>query len=239
MSVHRSGVDGASTPELPPVVLAHGWGGSYDGTWRGSRLESELVAAGRTVVAVDLPGHGLGPSSHDPADYADIAEQLWARLPQDGPLDAVGYSLGGKLLLRLAAEHPRRFRRLAILGVGQNAFVPENGELIATALSHGTPDSAPEGLRTLLEEVRSSGNDPHALAAVIRRPPRVLDLPALAGIEAEVLLVVGEDDDVAGAPDALAGGLPHNRLLRLPGLGHSATPTARAAQQAAAAFLGC
>lgn len=238
MSALPSTAGGAPAPGLPPVVLAHGWGGSYDGTWRGSWLESELVATGRTVVAVDLPGHGPGPSSHHPADYADIAEQLGAALPQEERLDAVGFSLGGKLLLRVAAEHPHRFRRLVILGVGQNAFEPENGELIASALVDGTPGSAPAGVRTLVEEVRASGNDLRSLAAVIRRPPRVLDPPTLSRIEADVLLVVGEHDDIAGATDGLAAGLPHHRLVRVPGLGHSATPGMREVQHAAAVFLG-
>lgn len=171
MSLQHSAVDGATRTDPPPVVLAHGWGGSYDQTWRGSGLESDLTAAGRIVLTVDLPGHGRRPCSHRPADYSDIAEQLWACLPQAEQLDAVGYSLGGKLLLRLAAEHPGSFRRLVILGVGQNAFVPEDGELLATALLQGIPDHAPESLRTLLEEVRCSGNDLESLAAVIQRPP--------------------------------------------------------------------
>ncbi|GAA3543047.1 alpha/beta hydrolase [Amycolatopsis ultiminotia] len=224
-------------PGLPPVVLTHGWGGSAARTWRGSLLESALVDAGRTVVAVDLPGHGPGRASHDPGDYADLAEQLSATLPSRRPLDAVGFSLGGKLLLRLAADAPGRFRRLVILGVGHNAFAPENAELIATALLDGTPDGAPEEFRTLMTEARTSGNDPHALAAVIRRPTRLLDHAALQRIEAQVLLVVGEDDPIAGPPDELAAALPTGRLVRIPGLGHCATPAAPQVQDAVATFL--
>jgi len=112
-----------------PVVLLHGWGGTYQTTWSGSVLERRLRAAGRTVAGLDLPGHGPGPVSHEPKDYELIASQLAMILPHAVVMDGVGFSLGGKLLLQLAAGHPGRFRRLVIGGVGANLFRPENGEV--------------------------------------------------------------------------------------------------------------
>lgn len=222
---------------LPPVALVHGWGSSYDRTWRGTWLEGELLARGRTLIPVALPGHNPAVTSARPEDYAEIANQLWRMLEDHGCLDAVGFSLGGKLLLRLAAEHPSRFRRLVTAGVGENLFSVENGEMVSAALFHGIPEGAPDGLRQVVEEALASGNDLSAMAAVICRPPRPFDAGLLAKITAEVVMVAGENDDIARSPDAVTRSLPNGRLVLIPGLGHVETPAARAVQECALTFL--
>lgn len=222
---------------LPPVALVHGWGSSYDRTWRGTWLEGELVAQGRTVIPVALPGHSPAVTSTRPEDYAEIADQLWRMLEHHGCLDGVGFSLGGKLLLRLAAEYPARFRRLVIAGVGENLFSVENGEAVSSALLHGIPEGAPPGLRQVVEEALASGNDLSAMAAVICRPPRAFDVGLLARITAEVLMVAGENDDIARSPDAVTRLLPNGRQVMIPGLGHVETPALRDVQECALTFL--
>jgi pimeloyl-ACP methyl ester carboxylesterase len=221
----------------PPVALVHGWGSSYDRTWRGTWLERELRAQGRTVIPVALPGHSPAVASARPEDYAEIADQLWRTLEHHGCLDCVGFSLGGKLLLRLAAEHPAHFRRLVIAGVGENLFSVENGEVVSTALFHGVPHGAPDGLRQVVEEALASGNDLSAMAAVICRPPRTFDAALLAKITAEVLMVAGENDGIARSPDAVTRLLPKGRQILIPGLGHVETPALREVQECALTFL--
>lgn len=222
---------------LPPVALVHGWGSSYDRTWRGTGLERGLLAQGRTVIPVALPGHSPAVTSARPEDYADIADQLWHTLQHHGCLDAVGFSLGGKLLLRLAAEHPTHFRRLVIAGVGENLFSVENGEVVSTALFHGVPQGAPHGLRQVVEEALASGNDLRAMAAVICRPLRTFDKALLARITAEVLMIAGENDNIARSPDAVTRLLPNGRQILIPGLGHVETPALRDVQECALTFL--
>ena len=75
-----------------------------------------LEDAGRTVIGVDLLGHGDAPKPHDPAAYADLTERLVDALPAEGAVDAVGFSLGARTLLELAtraagALRPDRARR--------------------------------------------------------------------------------------------------------------------------------
>ena len=41
-----------------PVVLVHGWGGSFESTWRSSGFADLLEDSGRDVIGVDLLGHG-------------------------------------------------------------------------------------------------------------------------------------------------------------------------------------
>ena len=51
------------------------------------------------MIGVDLLGHGTAPKPHDPEAYADLTARIVEVLP-DGPVDAVGFSLGAMTLLR-------------------------------------------------------------------------------------------------------------------------------------------
>ena len=105
----------------PPVVLVHGWGGSFESTWQRSGFTALLEDAGLQVIGVDLLGHGTAPKPHDPEAYADLTERLLDALP-DQPVDAIGFSLGAMTLLRLAIAQPHRFNRIVLAGVGANLF---------------------------------------------------------------------------------------------------------------------
>jgi tRNA A37 threonylcarbamoyladenosine synthetase subunit TsaC/SUA5/YrdC len=76
-----------------PVVLVHGWGGSFESTWQRSGFTELLRDAGRPVIGVDLLGHGSAPKPHDPEAYADLGARVLDAMP-DEPVDAVGFSLG-------------------------------------------------------------------------------------------------------------------------------------------------
>ena len=104
-----------------PVVLVHGWGGSFASTWERSGFTALLADAGRDVIGVDLLGHGTAPKPHEPAAYADLTARIVDALP-DGPVDAVGFSLGALTLLRTAIAAPERFQRLVLAGIGRNVF---------------------------------------------------------------------------------------------------------------------
>ena len=228
----------SSTSSDPtPVVLVHGWGGTYATTWRGFALERELQAVGRTVVEIDLPGHGQRPVSHEPSDYESIADQLAESLPEDVPIDAVGFSLGGKLLLQLAARYPQRFRRVATGGVGANIFRPENGEAISHALLEGLAPDAPAVVRLVIEDALASGNDLHGLSAVIRRPPRTVTPEDLKSVRSSLLLVVGTEDGIAGALEPLAAALPDAATEVVVGLDHMSTPSSPDFWRHVVAFL--
>ena len=103
----------------PPVVLVHGFGTSFDLTWVANGWVDLLADEGRSVIGVDLLGHGDAPKPTDPADYDDLGERVRDALP-DEPVDAIGFSLGAKTLLQVAAAAPERFRSLVVAGVGAN-----------------------------------------------------------------------------------------------------------------------
>jgi lipase len=100
-------------PDAPPVVCVHGVAG-HTGRW--AQLAEERWAKRFRVVAVDLRGHGRS-GWEPPFDFethvADLVETIDG-LGLAHP-DWVGHSFGGRLLLELAARHPERMRRAALL----------------------------------------------------------------------------------------------------------------------------
>lgn len=228
-----------SATNLPPVLLLHGWGGSFAHTWASNGWEETLRHAGRRVLRMDLPGHGSATGSHDPADYADLASIIEERLGEEPRIDGIGFSLGAKLSLELACRRPRRFRRLVVAGLGQNAFAPEPlGDAVATALEHGCDADTPPAVAGLIERVRPAGNDPLALAACLRRAPNpILTAERLASVLCPVLLVAGDRDALAQPVAPLAAALAEAEVASISGVDHLGLPAAAELEEAALRFL--
>ncbi len=210
---------------MPPVVLLHGCGGTARATFEATGMLAALLRVGRAPLVLDLPGHGPGDQAHDPQAYADLAGMIALSLPE-GPIDAIGYSLGGKLLLELAIRTPGRFRRLVLGGVGDNVFAPETvAAAAASALEHGPTADTPLAVLAFLRTWEPGCNDALAIAAVLRRPPNpVFTQSRLAAVQAAVLLVNGDADPAAGASGLLRNALPDARLETLPGVDHFGLP---------------
>lgn len=208
-----------------PVVLVHGWGGSFESTWQRSGFTELLKDMGREVVGIDLLGHGTSPKPHDPDAYADLGSHLLAQLP-DGPVDAVGFSLGAITLLRLATAHSARFSHLVLAGIGENVLRADDGsgERIAAAVEGTAPDSDTLA-NTFAHYAHQPGNDPVALAAIMRRPRAAMTAELLAGVTCPTLVVIG-DKDFAGPGEPLVELLPSATLTTLRNVDHFATPEA-------------
>ena len=212
------------TAAAPPVVLVHGWGGSFETTWRQSGFTELLSEAGREVIGVDLLGHGEAPKPHDPAAYADMTTRIVDVLP-DGPVDIVGFSLGAITTLRLATRRPELFNRMVLSGVGRNLFERdvERGQRILAGVE-GTSDPEDNEARLFGQYATQPGNDREALAAVMRRPDEGVFTPEeLKVLECPVLVVIG-DRDFAGPADQLVEALPDAKLVVLRNTDHFATP---------------
>ena len=90
-----------------PLLLVHGLGGNV----RSFDTIIDALAAEREVIAVDLPGFGRTPALDGEVSVPALADALTAFLQQHGLLgiDAVGTSMGARLVLELA-------RRGGVLG---------------------------------------------------------------------------------------------------------------------------
>jgi pimeloyl-ACP methyl ester carboxylesterase len=90
-----------------PLLLVHGLGGS----WRSWSIVLDDLAREREVIAVDLPGHGQTPPLRGEASIRTLANALteFLAVNQLIGIDAVGSSMGARLVLELA-------RRGGVLG---------------------------------------------------------------------------------------------------------------------------
>ncbi|HEX4865512.1 MAG TPA: alpha/beta hydrolase [Acidimicrobiales bacterium] len=208
----------------PPVLLVHGFASSFERNWREPGWVDILQDEGHDVIGLDLLGHGTAEKPHDPAAYADLAGSVASALPSEGQVDAVGFSLGGQLLLKLASEQPDRFRRLVIGGVGDNVFRDGDPEPAARAIETGeTSEGDPAVAQAFAVFARAPGNDPAALAACLRRPKSGVDEGMLSGLKVPALVVLG-DRDFAGPADRLLAALPDAQLVTLAAADHFGTP---------------
>lgn len=224
------------------VVLIHGWGGSFASTWERSGFTALLQDADVPVIGIDLLGHGTAPKPHDPLAYADLTQRIADALP-DEPVDAIGFSLGAMTLLRLAIEHPHRFRRIVLAGIGSNLFDRDESataaiiaglDMVAAGGDSSTLDNT---VRLFTQYASQPGNDIAALTAVMRRPAGApITAEACAAVTCPVLVVVGDQDFVYPA-DELAAAFPDGHCQTLRGVDHFATPESFGFFDAALEFL--
>jgi len=99
-----------------PLLLLHGGLGS---TGMFAPIMPALTDH-RTVIAVDLHGHGRTALGARKIDLIAIGNDMGAVLEKTGfkQVDVLGYSFGGGVALQLAAQHPEKVRRLVLVSAG-------------------------------------------------------------------------------------------------------------------------
>ena len=218
-----------------PVVLRHGFATSSARTWGDNGWLDLLGDTGRTTLPIDLLGHGTADKPHDPAAYDQLEALVLAQLP-DEPVDAIGFSLGARVLVTLATDHPERFNRLVLTGVGANLLRTEGSDLILRAIE-GEGDATNPVVQYFAGLAQHPEVDRAALAACLRSPRPALTAERLARVELPVLVIIG-DKDFAGPGEPLADLLPQSQLVTLRNVDHFATPKDFGTIDAALDFLG-
>lgn len=226
---HRA--EGPTT--APPLLLGPSLGTST-ALW--DKVAPELSITHR-VVRWDLPGHGRSPADliGPGATVADLASLVLSLADSLGidRFSYAGVSLGGAVGLQLAAYHPERIDRLAVIcsSAHFNGSKPWEeraalvraeglGELAANANSRWfTPGfTVPE----LIEDCRTA--DPDAYAACCDALAAFNIRDRLPRISAPTLLVAGREDPAT--PPAhlrdIADAVPGAALTELPGASHLA-----------------
>ncbi|MCZ4551066.1 alpha/beta fold hydrolase [Gordonia rubripertincta] len=185
-----------------PVVLLHGWALGHE-VW--DRQVYELTRAGRRTISIDLRGHGGSSKPLAGYDVERLAADVIAVLThlELGPVELVGWSLGGLTAFRIASSRPDLVRRLVL--------VSSNG--VAASRVPGLPFGAAasdvedkvinaeltDRLRSRTSQIRGTiqaecGED--LIRWLIQLTMRV---PVWAGIEC--LRTVLNTDQVAAAPE--------------------------------------
>lgn len=225
------------------VTLLHGFtqtGAAWD-ELRG------LLPGHLEVLAPDLRGHG--GNRRRPCDMdgcLDDLEALWASHGAT-PTHLVGYSMGGRLALHIAARRPELVRSLVTIGAHAGLPEPERSarRIADEELAHrieqrgagwfadhwdalelfaGLRRRRPDLLATL-REMRAA-NSPAGLACSLRGMGAGAMTPVWAGlgaVAAPCLFLAGEEDGRFAAllprlVDAVAAG----RAATVPGAGHAA-----------------
>ena len=234
--------------EGPPLVLLHGFTGSA-ASWR---AHSAVFGRKFKTLAIDLLGHGQSDSPADPARYrmercvADLTT-LFDRLGL-GRLNLLGYSLGGRVALHLAASSSDRIGALVLesaspglAGQAERQARVASDEALANSIEQqgleafvehwsslpifASQAALPEGARAGLRAQRLS-NQPGGLANSLRGLGAGVPSPLwdrLKDVPTPTLLVAGElDPKYVGLARAMAAALPAARLGLIPGAGHAA-----------------
>lgn len=216
--LHREWHGDPDSPR-PPLLLIHGGGSTIQSNW-GMLLPR--VAPTRSVLAVELQGHGRTTPGDRPASFEGSADDVAAVLAELrlGPVDVLGFSNGGQVALQLAARHPSAVRRL----IAASAPARRSGMIDGfwEGLEAGTFDDLPEPYRAA--DLAVSRDPEHARRMFELDRELMLgfqDFPdeLLASVHAPTL-VVGADHDVVRPEHfvELAALIPDARLLIVPGI---------------------
>jgi 2-succinyl-6-hydroxy-2,4-cyclohexadiene-1-carboxylate synthase len=133
VSLRGAAYNVVTTGSGPPLMLLHGFTGCAD-SW--AHVRPGLAARFKLIVP-DLPGHGRSASPPDPARYGieRCVEDLIAILDflDVARTHLLGYSMGGRVALAAAIEHPRRFASLILESASPGlATEPERQARIAS-----------------------------------------------------------------------------------------------------------
>ncbi len=231
----------------PPLVLLHGFTGCA-ANWRSHMA---LFAKRFQTVAIDLLGHGDSDSPTDSERYRmeRCAEDLLAVFDQLGlpRVNLLGYSMGGRVALHVAAAHPERLAALILESAspgladpaerrarvasdealasriereGLEAFVNDWEWLPLFASQSRLPMSARDGLRA--QRLR---NNPRGLANSLRSLGTGAQIPLwdrLPELQTPTLLIAGVlDQKFAAIAGSMAEALPKARLALVSEAGHT------------------
>ncbi len=231
----------------PPLVLLHGFTGSAM-SWGPL---AEMLAARNTVLAVDIVGHGASGKPDDLAPYAidRAARDAVAAMLALGFRRAswLGYSMGGRLALYVAATLPTAVDRLVLIGASPGLADPgerearrADDEALADRIeTEGVPAFVdyweslplfetqarlPAGMRLAIRRGRLA-NDARGLANSLRGMGTGAQPPLhdqLDEVETPSLLLAGAKDAKFAAIVREMAAMPNARAHLVPEAGHAA-----------------
>ena len=188
------------TAERPLLLMLHGWmdvGASFQFV---VDALAEREGAQRWIAAPDWRGFGRSGSSADAywfPDYLGDLDAIVDALSPNAPIDLIGHSMGGNVVMAYAGVRPERVRRLVNLeGFGLPATQPQD---------------APKRLRQWLDELKApAGFRPYANADEVAARLRTTN-PRLTADKAAWLARQWAAPDAEGRWQLLADGA-HKRV---------------------------
>jgi pimeloyl-ACP methyl ester carboxylesterase len=239
-----------------PVVLLHGFTGSYTRHWETPGVMAALEKAGYRVIAMDCRGHGQSGKPVDSSQYGlemvgDVI-RLLDHLKVERA-NVVGYSMGGAIANQLLVKYPGRLLTVTLLGAGWEG---EDLEVLRSQMLALADGFAKGDASVLIRGVRASGengptdaevaalnasmfarNDPQVLAAVARGLLPLFEISgdSLRATTLPVLAIIGEHDRGLAAVKRMAGVVRGLQVVEIPGASHATS--VRPAAEPLVAFL--
>ena len=152
---------------MPPLLIIHGMLGSSRNWIKAGRSLTELFH----VFALDLPNHGRSPVLHQ-ASVPEMADTVLRLMDDLGirTTSIMGHSLGGKVAMRLAADHPERIERLFVIDVASRAYRVDFGPVDAMmAIDLATTETRAEADAALAGAGLSPNHRQFLLTNLLRR----------------------------------------------------------------------
>lgn len=240
----QTGLHVVTVGDGPDVVLLHGWA-MHGGVW--DELTTHL-SANFTLHVVDLPGHGLSPSTDHlslPGISEAVFEAVMPRLSQ--PAIWLGWSLGGLVVMQIALDHREWINKLVLTATSpcfskqDDWHVAIDADVLAMFATQLAEDFASTLQRFLALQVKGSE---HARQALRELKARMLSVAQPEQNALAAGLVILENTDlkqrlveltmpvmlVAGAQDMLvpqaaipkvAGMLPNAQYRIIESAGHA------------------
>jgi pimeloyl-ACP methyl ester carboxylesterase len=225
-----------------PVVLIHGFTGSYARHIESPGLMDRLEKAGYRAIAIDCRGHGQSGKPHDDSAYGMQMVQDVIRLMDHVKIERAhlfGYSMGGAIVSQLLVRQPRRVLTATLLGAGwegedltafrsqmqalADGFARRDASALIRGVTSGQKPPTDAEVAALNESLFAR-NDHQALAAVARGMTSLFDVPldALRVTTIPVLGIVGEHDAVnLASVKRMATVVPKMEVVVLPGANHA------------------
>jgi pimeloyl-ACP methyl ester carboxylesterase len=229
--------------EGPPILLIHGFASNIEINWVSTGWVETLVEAGYRVIAIDNRGHGKSQKLYDPNLYfahemAADAVRLLDHLEIDR-LPVIGYSMGARIAAFLALRHPERVTRAVFGGMGLNLVtgLADSEAIIAALTAESLSQITDRSGRQFRIFAEHSGADRAALAACMISSREPMAEADVRRIGVPVLVAVGAEDEMAGAPEALARLLPQGEAFTIPRRDHMRATGDAEFKRVALAFL--
>ncbi len=233
-----------------PIILVHGWGADIQSNWVDSGWVS-MLAEQRTVVALDVRGHGTSdkPLALDPYGYAAMSQDVLAVMDEldIDRADYLGYSMGSFMGAYLLGHHPQRFTSLVLGGIGdETAASAAQGSEIAEALRAADvsriQSAVGRSVRRFVESIPHNDLESLAYSALKMWPegyPLKIAGSNIAHARMPVLIVNGENDHpYVDSAEKLVKALPNGSYVKIPNTDHLTTVSNERFKQVVGEFLG-
>jgi esterase len=112
-----------------PLLILHGFLGMSD-NWK--TLGTQYATLGYEVHMLDLRNHGRSFHS-DIFNYEVMAEDILDYCQENNlqNIDIIGHSMGGKVAMLLATQHPELIHKLIVGDIGSKYYEPHHQEILA------------------------------------------------------------------------------------------------------------